>query len=406
MPKFKFFVCLMLWALIITACSTPATTSMPSQLETPAVQPVESTATQSAEVPTQIPDTSSQAAIDAPLIEAPSLVELDMLNEMDGWAVTETQIVRTNDGVVTWYDVTPPGVEETGFAVGMFVVDNDHVWLQKPDYNNFPNSGTMYRTTDAGITWKTSTTPFSEGDLYFLDAKDGWVLAGLGVGAGSNAVAVYQTTDGGSTWEQTYINDPNSADANDSLPLGGLKSDIVPLDMQTAWVSGVTYTPGEVYLYRTDDAGHNWSQVSIEIPAGTEAFELGINKDQMEFVSRDDGFFVLHIAGDSMQSAVYVTHDSGDTWTLTPTIIDGVGESRFLSAQEMVMYNGEQFYITSDAGETWSTVAPDVVFGESFDNMEFANLNTGWVITMDPTTNHRSLYKTTDGGTTWSPVIP
>src|SRR5215211_8865457 len=105
MPKFKFFVCLMLWALIITACSTPATTSMPSQLETPAVQPVESTATQSAEAPTQIPDTSSQSAIDAPLIEAPSLVELDMLNEMDGWAVTETQIVRTNDGVVTWYDV-------------------------------------------------------------------------------------------------------------------------------------------------------------------------------------------------------------------------------------------------------------------------------------------------------------
>jgi photosystem II stability/assembly factor-like uncharacterized protein len=72
----------------------------------------------------------------------------------------------------------------------------------------------------------------------------------------------------------------------------------------------------------------------------------------------------------------------------------------------MVMYNGEQFYITSDAANTWSTVSPDIVFGESFANMEFANISTGWVITFDAAANHRSLYKTTDGGTTWFPVIP
>jgi photosystem II stability/assembly factor-like uncharacterized protein len=77
-----------------------------------------------------------------------------------------------------------------------------------------------------------------------------------------------------------------------------------------------------------------------------------------------------------------------------------------MSAQEAVLYNGEQFHVTRDAGQTWSAVSPDVAFGESFANMEFANANTGWVITVDPTTNHRSLYKTTDGGTTWFPVIP
>lgn len=395
----RFTLGLTLSLLLIAACSTPSKTSAPSQPETPTVRSTEIP-------PTAYPDTPAPAGINAKTIEAPSLVELDMLNETDGWAVTETQVVRTNDGGATWYDVTPPKVDETGFGVGMFVLDSDHAWVQKPDYNNYPNSGTMYSTTDGGMTWGTSTTPFSEGDIYFLDTKDGWVLASLGAGAGSNAVAVYQTTDGGFTWEQTYINDPNSTDANDSLPLGGLKSDIVPLDMQTAWVSGVTYAPGEVYLYRTDDAGHTWSQVSVEIPAGTASFELGINKDQMEFVSDDDGFFVMHIAGDSMQSAVYVTHDSGSTWMLTPTIIDGVGESRFLSAQEMVMYNGEQFYVTRDAADTWSAVSPDVIFGESFANMEFANSSTGWVITVDPTTNHRSLYKTTDGGSTWFPVIP
>jgi hypothetical protein len=98
-------------------------------------------------------------------------------------------------------------------------------------------------------------TPFSGGDLQFLDPGNGWVLADLGVGAGSNAVAVYQTTDGGGTWSQKYINDPNAADAGDSLPLGGLKAGLAPLNMQTAWVYGVTYAPGSPYLFRTDDGG-------------------------------------------------------------------------------------------------------------------------------------------------------
>jgi hypothetical protein len=33
------------------------------------------------------------------------------------------------------------------------------------------------------------------------------------------------------------------------------------------------------------------------------------------------------------------------------------------------------------------------------------NLNTGWVITVDPN-NHRSLNRTNDGGATWSSVLP
>ena len=32
--------------------------------------------------------------------------------------------------------------------------------------------------------------------------------------------------------------------------------------------------------------------------------------------------------------------------------------------------------------------------------------DTGYVISQDPTTNHRSLYRTEDGGITWFPIIP
>jgi photosystem II stability/assembly factor-like uncharacterized protein len=382
-------------ALLLSACNISITSFSPST-EQPAIPPTEIP-------PTPFPDTPAPAAIDAPLIESPALLEIQFLNELDGWGVTETQIVRTNDGGVTWYNVTPPDVVETGYTVETFILDNAHVWLQKPDFNNFPNNGLLYRTIDGGLTWSISSTPFSAGELTFLDESNGWMLADLGVGAGSNAVAVFQTTDGGTTWTQTYINDPNSPEAGDSLPLSGIKADLVPINMQTAWVAGVIYSPGTVYLYRTEDGGRNWSPETLELPDGAENFELSIDEDQIQFVSANDGFLVVRMAGDSTETAVYVTRDGGNSWTLTPTMIPNAGPADFVSAEEVIIYNGEQFYVTRDAATTWSTVSPDIVFGDSFATMDFVNANTGWIISVAE--DHRSLYRTNDGGATWSPVI-
>jgi len=333
------------------------------------------------------------------------LVSIHFINELDGWGVTETQIVRTNDGGITWYNVTPPDVTETGYSVEMFALDNNHVWIQKPDPDNYPNSGAQYRTSDGGLTWMNAITPFSGGDLNFIDAESGWMLVDLGVGAGSMGVSVFQTTDGGARWEQKYTNDPNLANAGDSLPLGGLKNGLAPLNMQTAWVYGVVYSPGNLYLFRTDDGGESWFPVSIELPAGGENSEVGIDRDQMKFVSATDGFLVVRMAGDSTQTAVYTTRDSGNMWTLTSTLIPNGSSTDFLSAEEAVIYNGEQFYVTRDAARTWTIIPPDIKFGQSFADMDFVNASLGWVITLDPTNNHRSLYRTNDGGATWFPIV-
>ena len=388
--KFKISVLLTVILLVASGCSSPAT----------------QTTTQPAEIPpTPYPDTPAPAVIDAPIIEAPALVTFQFLNELDGWGVTETQIVRTNDGGITWYNVTPPTVTETGYSVETFVLDANHAWMQKPDFTNYPNSGFLNRTSDGGITWTTTTVPFSGARLTFLDANNGWALADLGAGAGSNAVAVYQTGDGGAIWIQTYINDPNSANVGDSLPLGGLKSDLVPLNMQTAWVNGVTYASGSIYLYRTDDGGHTWVPVSLPLPADTENAQMGVDSDHMKFVSATDGFLAVRVSGNTTQTAIYVTHDAGNTWILTPTLIPEGGSADFLSAEEAVIYNGAQFYVTRDAARTWSIIPPDVVFADTLDAMDFVNLLSGWVVTIDPTGN-RSFYRTNDGGATWFPVIP
>lgn len=387
-----YVVCWLIFALAISSCSqNSGVTSTSQSADAP---------------PSPYADTPSPGTIYAPVAETPALIELNMLNELEGWGVSDINIVRTNDGGLTWYNVTPPEIDETGFGVDLFTLDTDHAWMQKPDFENYPNSGILYRTTDGGITWKDSEVPFSRGDIHFLDEDHGWVLADLGIGAGSNAVAVFQTTNGGATWKQTYTNDPNDPDAKDSLPLSGIKSDLVPLNMNTAWVSGAIYAPGEVFLYRTEDGGQNWTEVPVVLPNGAESFEVGIDDNHMKLVSESDGWIALRMSGESTQTAFYVTNDSGNTWTLMPTVIDGAGETEFLSAQEAILYDGEQFYVTRDAANTWVTVAPDIAFGETFAGMDFVNTMTGWVITLDPATNHRSLYRTLDGGATWLPVIP
>lgn len=389
-------VSLLICALILSACNI-SVTSLPGSPETP-VGVTELP-------PSPVPDTPAPPAIEAPVIESPALLEIQFFNELDGWGLTERYLVRTNDGGLTWYNVTPPDLEEMGSTVGRFFLDEAHAWVQKPEFENYPHNGLLYYTADGGLTWTPSSTKFSAGDLKFLDAGNGWMLASLGVAAGSHGVAVFQTHDSGVTWTQTYTNDPNLPDAGDSLPLGGLKSELVPRDMQTAWVGGVTYSPGSLYLHRTDDAGQTWRQVVLDLPAGAEDAELSIDLGQMQFVSADQGFLVVRLSSDTMQTAVYITEDGGETWTLTPTLIPEAGESDFISPEEAIIYNGEQFYVTRDAAHTWTKVTPNIVFGDSFVTMDFVNLNTGWIVTIDPD-GHRALYRTQDGGATWSPVWP
>ncbi len=379
---------------LLAACNAPVST--PEALAGPA--------TSLPEIATAVPATPAPVEIDAPLVQSPELVKIEFLNPLDGWGATDTQIVRTNDGGITWYDVTPPGIGDAGYSVDWFMLDNDHVWIQLPDNANYPNAGFQYRTTDGGLTWNEMDTPYSGARVSFLDPNNGWALADLGVGAGSNAVAVFQTTDGGATWIQKFTNDPNRPVSSDSLPLGGLKFGLTPLNMQTAWIYGVVYSSGTPYVFRTDDGGATWSMLTLTLPKGGENAELSV--EQISFANENTIFLLMRNTADATSTSIYVSTDSGSTWSLTPTSIPDGGFVSFISPTELVFYNRAQFYVTRDAAKTWSIIPPDVNFGDSFSGMDFVTTNIGYVISSNSDTNHNSLYRTDDGGATWFPIIP
>ncbi|MBE0672911.1 MAG: hypothetical protein IH588_20220 [Anaerolineales bacterium] len=392
---------------LLSACAAPATEAglLPEPTATEAVL-VEATATesqvavQSASAPetTPLPD-----EINAPLVESPSIIFIEMMDEVYGWGITETEVISTNDGGVTWYNVTPPGLTDVGYSVFTDFLDKSHAWVQIVDPNNYPNGGTLYRTSDGGLTWESFETPFSAGDMEFMDVNNGWMMADLGVGAGSMAVSVFQTNNGGETWTRTYTNDPNLDGAGDTLPLGGIKVMLVPLNMNTAWIGGVVYSSGSTYLFRTDDSGRTWSQVSMMLPEEAQSSELTI--EQIKFLSSTQGFLAIRLTSKSFETIFYTTNDGGQTWDPAPATLPNSGKLEIVSPQEMVFYYNNQFYVTKDAANSFDIIVPDIAFGESLTDMSFANLSTGWVITTSPT-NRRTLYKTTDGGWTWFPIIP
>ena len=340
---------------------------------------------------------------EGPAIEAPRLVSIDMIDESHGWAVTETGVARTADGGEHWYDVVPPGVSEAGYLVATDFLDASTAWVLLPDMADFLHKGTLFRTQDGGALWEAVETPFGGGSLAFVDAQYGWMMADLGAGAGSQGAAIFQTEDGGAAWNRTYTNDPNQDGSGDSLPLGGQKHFIEPIDMRTAYIGGVIYAPATLYLFRTDDAGESWSEVSIPLPADFAESELAIG--QVRFFSDEVGLMAVRVTGDSIRMAIYETRDGGGIWSRWPRVLEGARTVTFISPTEAIEYATSQFHVTRDAGRAWFSISPDVRFDESFGSMDWISTEMGWVVTSDAA-GKRSLYKTTDGGVTWTALAP
>jgi len=226
------------------------------------------------------------------------------------------------------------------------------------------------------------------------------MMAALGAGAGSMAVAIYQTTDSGQSWARNYTNDPTQAGSGDTLPLGGLKSGLWATNMQMAWVGGVTYAPGAVYLFETADGGHTWKRSAIDPPPGYS--EAQLESPGPTFVDAKTAYLPVHATSQyGVMLVVYVTRDGGDTWKLSPAYVPMGGASDFVSQDAGFVWNGTDFYFTSDSAQSWKTIRPDVTFTSAFAGMDFVDPEVGYVL-WDDGSGGRRLYRTADGGHTWS----
>jgi len=264
-------------------------------------------------------------------------------------------------------------------------------------------SGTLYRTTDGGITWNSTAIPFGEASLYFTDASDGWALVSLGAAMSHEAVAVFRTADGGTTWKQVFTNDPTVTGSSDSLPFVGDKNGIVALDGMHAWVTGAQPSSDFIYIYASLDGGASWSQPAIDMPAGYAGAMT--NAFLPRFFGGTNGILPVGMYSNTPGMVFYLSKDGGLTWKpSTPVVLNG--NYSIASAVDFYVWDGGPVLSFShNAGSTWSTVAPNLNLKDNLVSFQFINATTGWAVAGDAS-NHYSLYKTKDGGTTWLTIIP
>ena len=368
---------------IVTATAVPPTV-------TPVVIPPSETPV----VPTNTPLVSLP-------VPNPQFKTFHMTDALNGWAISETSILHTADGGLTWYNVTPAVLTTSGFSAQAYFGSATLGWVTVPSADFL--TSTLYRTTDGGLTWTSIPLPFNAGMMQFRDASNGVMLVALGAGAGSEAVAVYKTADGGATWTQVYTNDPNLPGAGTSLPLAGMKLGITFLDDSRGWVSGAEPAPSFFYLYTTQDGGATWAQQSPPLPPGFETAMTEVRPPV--FFTAQDGVLPVRLLAEPVSDVYYVTHDAGLTWTATFPL-NGDAQFSMASLLDVYLWNGgANLYVSHNSGLSWDTVATNVNGTEALASYQFTDVANGWMLTSDAT-GHTTFYRTTDGGATWIIIIP
>ncbi len=195
--------------------------------------------------------------------------EISFVDALNGWLATggspETQcngagdaIWRTTDGGATWQKIASvdyPQTSGSGIALsqckqGLSFVDATHGFLAAWDPDHRP---TIYRTSDAGLTWARSTLPDPPG---FVTQPGGFSLraglvrrfgdvlllpaSGMQDGASQESEYVFRSTDGGARW--TFLATTGNAIGN------------LVFVSATRWLKIDNDSSGQ----ETTDAGRTW----------------------------------------------------------------------------------------------------------------------------------------------------
>jgi len=393
--KNKIAILLSIFALALAAlaCQAPWTTPTPTETQ----------------APTETATTEPTPSL--PVFPSPAIYNFSFFTPLQGWAVTQygNNILVTVDGGQTWLDATPAALATlpsgtTSWGLTPFFLDVNTAWMTPGHFGS--GSSTLYHTIDGGATWNTNPVPFDNARYFFLDQNGGYALVGLGVGAGSQYVAIYQTTDGGANWTQTFAHEPGTTA---SLPGSGHKGGLAFLDMNHGWIGGDIPMTDYFYFYATSDGGTNWSlETDIILPAGFSNSYMEVQ--QPIFVGGTAGYLPVRMLTDSSDSylLIYRTDDGGQTWIYQGMVQNGQ-DVDFDSPTSGWIAAGMSLYRSTDSGMTWSAMAlSGIPATESILKVDFVDGQHGWAVsTPDSSTlSPLNFYRTDDGGSTWTQLLP
>ena len=230
-----------------------------------------------------------------------------------------------------------------------------------------------------------------------------WTIAYDGSGNHASVSEVAYTNDGGYTWTSFDL-------ASNVLP--GIVNPgigtVFPASENTAFIAAYKTSIGNGGIWKTTDAGANWTKVSSSsMYADGDSF-----CNLVYFFDDNNGF----CQGDPINGEfeMYYTTDAGNSWTP----IDGAniddpisGEygyvHGYVAAGNTIWFTTSfgRLYRSTDQGQTWTAHdTPLNDFGGNNNDsgdVTFKDDNEGWIVRQNG-----ELYHTTDAGDNWTQMTP
>jgi photosystem II stability/assembly factor-like uncharacterized protein len=175
----------------------------------------------------------------------------------------------------------------------------------------------IYKSTDAGKTWQhLGLRDAQQIAALLVDPHDPnrVFVAAVGHPYGPNPErGIYRSLDGGQTWEKVLAK-------NDDV--GGADLAFDPRDPQTVygvlwasrrppWTTGNSYGATGSGLYKSEDGGKSWRELSKGLPSGSDLGRIGIA------IAPSDPKRMYAMVQSGHSGGVYRSDDAGQSWTRT-----------------------------------------------------------------------------------------
>jgi len=345
------------------------------------------------------------------MIDAYSLITPD-----HGWLLKDNRLYKTQTGGRSWADATPPDLAASRIRAVTFL-NAQLGWLVLTNSAAEYQTGyALARTTDGGQTWGQHTLPlFSAGDarglasaiyLQFLDPQTGWLVVKQISGSNFSLGTLFRTEDGGDTWTQL------------SIPIGAPVRFVTP---SVGWTAG---GPAGAELYQTQDGGQTWTRrAPTSLTSPQPQYLLP------DFSDSQTGIFpVVTTVDDHTQVEFHVTRDGGVTWQKSAQVPVGpAGTSSVplsvIDGEHWMVVDPETQHLTRVTAASPVAINPQFPAAAQLTSLDMASAEVGWALSTINRCSHApeaasgatrrtegqcvqemQLLRTQDSGQDWTPL--